>query len=67
MNLKKKTFAGKESHGMLLCAKNAAEDTEILEPPADCQAGDFVTFEGHGREPKPVLDEVTLKNEDGTN
>jgi aminoacyl tRNA synthase complex-interacting multifunctional protein 1 len=50
-NLKAKNLVGFKSFGMVLCAKEPAEDgasekVEFVEPPADAPIGEVVTFEG---------------------
>jgi aminoacyl tRNA synthase complex-interacting multifunctional protein 1 len=49
-NLKAKNLVGFKSFGMVLCAKEPAEDgsekVEFVEPPADAPIGEVITFEG---------------------
>jgi aminoacyl tRNA synthase complex-interacting multifunctional protein 1 len=49
-NLKAKNLVGFKSFGMVLCAKEPAEDgsekVEFVEPPVDAPIGEVVTFEG---------------------
>jgi len=50
-NLKAKNLVGFKSHGMVLCAAQALDDSgsekvEFVEPPADAPIGEVVTFEG---------------------
>ncbi|KAL3910371.1 MAG: hypothetical protein SGARI_002157, partial [Bacillariaceae sp.] len=52
-NLKKRNLVGFPSHGMVLCASNADHTAvQIMEPPADAEIGERVTFEGFDGEPE---------------
>lgn len=51
-NLKKRTMAGFDSQGMVLCAIQGEHDTvQLLEPPKGAKVGDKVTFPGFEGEP----------------
>lgn len=51
-NLKSRKLNGVPSHGMVFCAKSEAGDkVEFVDPPASCEPGELVTFEGVPGEP----------------
>lgn len=58
-NLKPANMRGVKSHAMVMCAtgiqSDGTEKTELLVPPAECQPGDLVTFEGYERNPDSQL------------
>ncbi len=48
-------MAGFKSQGMVLCAVSGNHDVvKLLEPPADAQVGERVTFPGFSGEPFPA-------------
>ena len=55
-NVKPSKMRGVESQAMLLCAFAAdGGSVEVLEPPASCEPGQRIVFEGHDHEPEKVL------------
>ena len=52
-NLKKRNLGGVPSHGMVLCASNAAHtEVEFVIPPENAKIGERVTFEGYDGDPE---------------
>ena len=55
-NLKAKSLAGYNSHGMVLCAETPSRDkVELLVPPEGSQIGDIVTIKGYEMKPPAEL------------
>ena len=64
-NLKAKKLGGFPSHGMVLCSKTGAgesEATELLVAPEGSVPGDLITFEGQARDPPAQLPPKDEKN-----
>lgn len=59
-NLKPRKMRGVESAGMLLCASTPDRTKVVpLDPPAACEPGDAITFEGHVHAPEDPSNKAT--------
>ncbi|ODV84497.1 hypothetical protein CANARDRAFT_200595 [[Candida] arabinofermentans NRRL YB-2248] len=54
-NLKPVTMRGIKSSAMVLCASNAEDKVEFVNPPIGSKPGDKIFFEGYDGEPEKVL------------